>query len=154
MAEQTELILHIIHQFKQFHAMGQLHLIPRGELTLLLELEQGGGENGMTVSELAQRLQVSPPAVSRSLRHLREKGFIADRMDPADRRALRLTVSQAGREALQADMHQMDLFAGRVLSRLEPGELQEFSRVLDKLSDSLHHELQALRKKEDPCEKS
>ena len=154
MMDRSALLLHINRQFKRFHALHPTHLIPPGELTLLLAIEEAAdGARGATVSAVAQRLNSSPPAVSRCLRHLRQKGFVEDRTDPADRRTVRLTVSECGRDALRADMERMDCFMERVLLRLEPGELEQFSRILNRLCDSMACERERMQK-EEPCERS
>lgn len=155
MLETTELVLKINSQFKRFHAVKHANYqIPPGELALLLAIDRAADSAaGATVSDIARALRISPPAVSRHLRHLRHKGFVADCDDPADRRLVRLSVTQAGRTAMRADIERMDAFMARVLSRLVAGELEELSRLLDKLCDSMELEFQALGNEEEPCEK-
>ncbi len=53
-----------------------------------------------TPSELAYRLTVQPPTVTRLVDGLVERGFVARRMDERDRRRSTLAVTPAGRRAL------------------------------------------------------
>lgn len=61
--------------------------------------ENGGGN--ITVAQAAKRLGIPVPSVSRSLRSLSQKGFIERYSDPADRRTVRIKVTEAGEDELK-----------------------------------------------------
>ncbi len=53
------------------------------------------------LTELAELLGVSPPTASRAVDALVEHGFVARAPDPADRRAVLLTLTSSGRARVQ-----------------------------------------------------
>jgi DNA-binding MarR family transcriptional regulator len=76
----------------------------------LVELATGGA---LRLSDLAARLGVSAPTASRSVDGLVELGLVERRPDPADRRAVQIDVTQAGRARFE-ERH------GRVSAAFEP----------------------------------
>lgn len=60
--------------------------------------ETGGN---ITVAETARRLDVSMPAVSRSLKGLSEKGLIERDLNENDRRSVRIIVTKAGEKKVR-----------------------------------------------------
>jgi DNA-binding MarR family transcriptional regulator/GNAT superfamily N-acetyltransferase len=66
------------------------------EARLLYEIAHG---DGVTASGLATTLELDPGYVSRILRRFREQGLVRRRPCPRDRRAQRLTLTEAGRLA-------------------------------------------------------
>jgi DNA-binding MarR family transcriptional regulator len=54
--------------------------------------------DGLTVSELAQELQLRPPTVSRMLQRMEKSGWIARQSDPEDARVSRMFLTEAGRQ--------------------------------------------------------
>lgn len=65
-----------------------------------LDYAADNGEN-ITVAQAAKRLDISVPAVSRTLRALSEKGLIKRDFDKKDRRSVRIIVMPAGEKKLQ-----------------------------------------------------
>lgn len=57
--------------------------------------------DGLRASELAHRVGMSRPSMSRLVDRLERKGLVASTADPDDRRAVLLVSTVAGREALQ-----------------------------------------------------
>lgn len=54
-------------------------------------------ERSQTVRELAERLNISKPAISRAADRLEESGFIERDDDPKDRRSVLLSLTAAGK---------------------------------------------------------
>jgi DNA-binding MarR family transcriptional regulator len=62
----------------------------------------GGSPHGLRQSEIARRVGVTVPATSRQLHRLERRGLIEVRQDDRDRRASRVILTEAGRQAHDA----------------------------------------------------
>ncbi len=58
----------------------------------------GRADDGVRISQLAERIGASAPSTSRLVRRLVAKGMVTVETDPADRRAMRVRLSVAGME--------------------------------------------------------
>ncbi len=65
-----------------------------GQEMVLLELWK---EDGLKGSELADRLGVEPPTITRMIRRMESCGFVERRPDPADARSFRVHLTEKGR---------------------------------------------------------
>lgn len=97
-------------------------------------------EEGLTHSELADRLRVHPATVSNALKRMERAGFVERRSDPEDQRVSRVYLTEAGRSIRGA--------VERVWSQLEEQTLDGFSveehdmldRLLQRVRDNLREE--------------
>lgn len=124
------------------------HSLPMGGLSmgefLLLHLVKppSGQEEaqGACVSDLARQLSCSPPAVSRTLRHLEEKGLLKRQSSPEDRRSTYVELTPEGRELLLACRAEMDALSVRVAQRMGEAHLRALTAQLDRLTDIILEE--------------
>lgn len=72
----------------------------RGQPPLLRALRE---QEGLTHSEVAERLRVTPATITRMLQRMEKAGFITRRPDPADQRVSRVYLTDAGR-AVQSEL--------------------------------------------------
>ncbi len=88
---------------------------------------------GLNVTELAERIGVDFGGTSRLVDRLRVKGFLSGRPDGTDRRALRIELSQKGRDvartALAASKATNEVF----LKGVSQKEARQFRAILEKL---------------------
>lgn len=77
--------------------LAELGLHP-GQDVLLWMLAQDQG--GMTVSELAAKLGVESPTATRSLARIEKQGFFLREPVPADRRQVRIVITERARELI------------------------------------------------------
>jgi DNA-binding MarR family transcriptional regulator len=88
-------------------------------------------------SALAAAENVQPQSMTRALATLTERGLVAREPHPTDGRQTVITITDAGREVLEADRSQRDAWlAGVIDARLTPVE-REFLRAAAKLLDVL-----------------
>ena len=92
----------LMRAFMQFHRV-QAHqrnfgACTPGEIRMLFCIRQGtASENPeMKVSEISKRLQVTSPTVTQLLKGLEANGLVERRIDPADRRAVGITLTKRG----------------------------------------------------------
>ena len=94
-------------------------------------------EEPLRMGELAARLGISAPTVSRLVDHLAELGFLERVADEDDHRATRVCLSPAGRDGVAAVReHGADLLAHRIatLDDAERAVLERALPVLERLA--------------------
>jgi DNA-binding MarR family transcriptional regulator len=108
----------------------------RGASTLSL-LQVIADHDGIRPSEIADVQQVHPSLVTRQIRDLEDAGCVRVAEDPADRRSLLVTLTEAGSEELRRlvdfGLNRFALF----VSDWEPSEVQMLSELLRKLQTSM-----------------
>lgn len=143
----------ILRQFDMLRKMRQLNLadslntMPQGEFMVLHELlrsQKIKSEKGATISELANLLQVSPPAVSRTLKKLEQKGYAQRITDTSDRRNTYVYVTDEGNAAFRHCTLAMSGFMEKVFSHLEDSELEQYFLLSEKIYDAIKLELKSL----------
>lgn len=88
---------------------------------------------GATVSELAHRERVKLPSMTAVVNQMEAEGLAEKQQDPADRRCVRVVLTDRGREVAQAARAaRIAWFAGR-LDHLSKGEVAAISRALGAL---------------------
>jgi DNA-binding MarR family transcriptional regulator len=88
---------------------------------------------GISVVELARREMVTHPTMSRIVASMAKAGLVTRVADPNDRRAQRISLTEAGRAAyLQAAERRVALFR-MVLARLSPAARAEVLELADEL---------------------
>lgn len=91
---------------------------------VLAELEDEGEAGGARVSDLAQRQRVAQPSMTGLLQRLEGESWVTRRPDPADGRATLVSITAAGRSAL-------DEYRRASAARVRPhlAELSDFDRA-------------------------
>jgi len=101
-----------------------------GQEMVLIELWQADGLRG---GELACRLRVEPPTVTKMLRRLENFGLVERRPDPADARSFRAHLTPEGR-ALEGPVSRcFERAEEKTLAGLDPSERRELARLLAKM---------------------
>jgi len=125
--------------------VSHLHRTRIHQLLETLELYQGQPpalrelwkQEGLTQSELASRLKITPATVTRMLQRMEKTGFIRREPDPDDQRVTRVFLTGAGR-AVQEQVEcvfrtlEAETFAG-----LDPEELSLLRGLLLRLRENL-----------------
>jgi DNA-binding MarR family transcriptional regulator len=88
------------------------------------------------LSELNRHVLLSQPALSRLVDRLAGRGLVQRHPDPADRRGIRLSLTQSGR-ALQRQVGRKHArgVASAMAAGLTPGELRQLEAICLKLAD-------------------
>jgi DNA-binding MarR family transcriptional regulator len=106
--------------------MGEYGLTPHG-LTVLSSLEQGAA---LTQRELARRCGVAPSTLNHTVDHLERAGWIERRRDAADRRLVRLALTETGLRQLARVQEAAATRMEPMLDHLLPDEEQIVRRFL------------------------
>ena len=135
----------IERQFMQtLRRLGRLHLshtdsaVNRGEFVALASLERWdkrhGGE-GARASILAELVEASPQALSRTLRSLESKGFIERTADAKDRRNVLICLTDRGRAVLANGKEKIREQFGQVATRMGEKDLRQLIYLMNRLVD-------------------
>lgn len=104
------------------------------QVTVLKLIHHSGSR---TLSELAELLDVSAAAASKSVDRLARRKLLARREAKTDRRLTELTLTRLGRDVLKRyESSKTDLLA-RAFEQFTPEELESAAQVIDRLSAAL-----------------
>ena len=104
-----------------------------GQDMVLIELWQNDGLRG---GELACRLGVEPPTVTKMLRRLENMGLVERRTDPADARSFGVYLTAKGRALEGPVARRWELAEEKTLAGLDAGERETLRRLLIKARSS------------------
>lgn len=104
--------------------------LPQSQFHILHMLVE---EGVLTVSEIAERHQSAVPTISRMLKSLEQHGLIERRIDPADRRAIRVTLTETGRDAHARLIAALAAALAQVIEPLTDTELKDLIRAFGHL---------------------
>ncbi len=103
--------------------------IYRGQGMMMMFISQ---HEGLTHSEIADKLNISPAATTKVIKRLEEEGYVQRRSDEKDERVSRVFMQENGRAAISAIQ---DSF-----KKLDEQTFQDFKdEDLDHLETYLHH---------------
>ena len=99
-------------------------------------------DKGIFVSELAQLLHVSTPAVSRMLKSLEDKKLIQRTVDSADRRNTMIFVTPFGFEVLEKQEAILDQMMGSVVRKMGYEKMEQLISLWNCLADHIEKEIE------------
>lgn len=137
-------LMTIVHKLKHLNFPAALGLMPPSEMMLLAEiskLNKSRPEEPVTATDIARLLEVSPPAVSRTLNRLEEKRYIERLSHPGDRRNVRVILTDEGTAAIEENMDKVKAFLERALLHLSDDEIAQMSALFEKLFEAMKAEL-------------
>lgn len=128
------------------HLCSRLQLPPTSETSTLLSIYGLTARQdcpGVSVSELAGFLNVSMPTVSRCIQKLSTKGYVQKTLNEKDKRGTYVSLTPEGKELCQNAYKTISSFLSRVLTRLDPAEMEQFVSTMDKIYEAVRSELDA-----------
>jgi MarR family transcriptional regulator, organic hydroperoxide resistance regulator len=105
-----------------------------GQEMVLIEL---WGEDGLRGGELAERLGVEPPTVTKMLRRLERSGLVGRRRDPEDARSFRVYLTDEGRSLEEPVVRCWERVEEKTLAGMSAGERRTFHQLLTKVRANL-----------------
>jgi len=139
MAEIRDIWLHAHNMLRSARQIVNENLRPlnltSAEGNILLHLLTQGRE--MRQERLADELDVSRPAISRTIHSLEGKGFLTREADPEDRRAYRVRLT-ARALALGPEIERAyDRLYTLAVQGISPEELEQFTALFARISENL-----------------
>ncbi|MGA5868061.1 MarR family winged helix-turn-helix transcriptional regulator [Streptomyces cinereoruber] len=111
------------------------HGLETWEFDVLATLRRGGGP--LTAKSLAESVMISSAALTNRVDRLVARGLVARESVPGDRRSLHVTLTDAGRDLVDAAVEGHVQNQRKLLSALDENDRAEFSRMLRTLLVSL-----------------
>ena len=108
--------------------------VDRSAIVLLARLHEHGPSR---LSDLAGMLCLDVSTVSRHARTLEDRGYVARADDPADGRAVQLTLTESGRAVLETAFRNRQAWLDRSLAGWSAAERDDLARTLTRLADAL-----------------
>ena len=137
-AESIDLLLAQVCHLHRSRAHQRLEALGlyRGQPPVLFALWR---QEGLTHTELAERLQNTPSTISKMLRRMERAGFVVRQPDPGDQRVSRVYLSEAGR-AIQSEVQAtLRALEGETFAGLTSEERDVLHRCLQRLRENLLH---------------
>jgi len=116
------------------------HGLHVGQEMVLFELWQDDGLRG---GDLADRLGVEPPTITKMLRRLESCGLVERRSDPEDARSLRVYLTGRGKALEEPVSRCWEQAEQTVLAGMTARDRQTFRRLLDRVKSNLDPEFGA-----------
>lgn len=138
MAEIRDIWLHAHHIIRNARQRINEYLRPLGlssaEGNILLHLWTQGQEMGQ--DRLVEQLDVSKPAVSRTLASLEAKGFLTRQTDPDDRRAHRVCMTDKARAIGPTLEDAYNRLYTTAMGGISKQEFDEFVRLFGRIAEN------------------
>lgn len=109
---------------------GQYGELSRPQLRLMMKL----GKTDPTVSELAERLNISSPGVTQMLDKLASRGFLTRYSPDKDQRVVRVSISDRGRDVLQVAVRQFEERVTSMMQTLSDSEQEVITGLLQRMT--------------------
>jgi MarR family transcriptional regulator for hemolysin len=110
-----------------------------GSLPIWLILQTLAEQEGELQRQLAERLCIEGPTMTRHLDNLAADGLIERRPDPNDRRGTRVFATDEGRKLLHALWAVMERTEGDLLDGFSPQDVDALEELLTRLRENVWH---------------
>lgn len=107
--------------------------LKRNEFGLLMMIYHHGNGEGMKVSEISAHMQVTSSSVTQMVTALEAQGQVQRRMDPADRRSVRVTLTEQGNQAVEAAKKSLQESFAYVLRQMGPEKLTTLTELISEI---------------------
>lgn len=141
--EQREIAKRLMESYFESQASGNrmqnraVHNQKPGEIMVLyfISMNVKDGDPGLMVSEISGKLNVTSPTVTQHINSLETQELVERRADPADRRVVRIRLTEKGNSYIQRiNEARLQMFDGLV-NHLGEEESVRFAEMMGKASD-------------------
>lgn len=124
------------HHNQASRMFGEIGLF-RGQPQVLFKL---GDREGITQSELAEKLELTPATLTNLLTRMEHAGLIERRTDHIDSRCSRIFLTEAGRVKLSQAVEQTQKMDKAAFAGFSPEEQELLNQYLERVHQNLIHE--------------
>ena len=141
MKDAFEKLFRAVHQFKKLNVSDLIPGLSSSEFSVMGAILQMGENGKITSSELAAKTKTLPPAVSRTLRGLEEKGYVERSVDKKDRRNTYISLTEKGWKKGEEVRDRMQDFGCSVMSQLKEEDIDQLVAYLDRIYEIAEKEI-------------
>lgn len=98
-------------------------------------------EDGQTPGQLAGRLGVRPPTITKTINRLQAQGFLDKRSSETDARQAHIHLTETGTDAIRAIEKSVRKTEKQALKGLDKKDLKAFSKMLARIEQNLSDEI-------------
>lgn len=113
------------------------HIMPKSERMILACLLKKKRNRRLTISQLASELQISNPAISRTVGNLADKGWVSREVDGDDRRIIYIQATQKGQEKFNELIKEIRERLNKVFNQFSREEIEEFIKTGNKIAEAM-----------------
>jgi DNA-binding MarR family transcriptional regulator len=128
-------ILGRLHSTRADQYMDQIGLF-RGQGMLLKFIAR---HDGLTHSEVAEKLRISPAAVTKVIKRLEELQYLRRQPDPKDERISRIFIQPEGLKKFEEINHCFHQLENSLFQGFSESELEELQKYLDRIHVNLQN---------------
>ncbi len=141
-----EKLFRAMHQFKKLNVSAMIPGISSSEFSIMGTILRMGENGRITSSQLAAKTRMLPPAVSRTLRGLEEKGYVERTVDKKDRRNTYVSLTEKGWKKGEEVRDRMHDFGCSVMSQLKEEDVDQLVAYLDNIYEIAEKEIAAQKR--------
>lgn len=143
MESTYEGLFQAMSQFRKLKFSDMFPKISRAEFFTMNMIMDKEDEGEITVSELATKAHVLPPAMSRTIRGLENKGYVERNVNKNDRRNTYVELTDAGREITLRTRNTMRDFGHAVMNQVDEEEIKRLTAYLNHIYVIAENEIKA-----------
>lgn len=147
MRSTYEGLFQAMNQFRKLKFGDMFPDITRAEFFTMSMIMDKGEEGKITISELAVKAHVLPPAMSRTLRGLENKGYVERNVNKSDRRNTYVELTEEGKAITLRTRETMCDFGRAVMEQVDEEEIKRLISYLNNIYVIAEKEIKA-RKQE------
>lgn len=147
MGTTYEELFRAMSQFRKLKFSDMFPNISRAEfftMSMIMDKEENGK---ITISELATKAHVLPPAMSRTLRGLENKGYVERNVNKQDRRNTYVELTEQGKKITLQTRTSMCEFGRAVMEQVDEDEIRRLVTYLNHIYEIADLELKARKVK-------
>ncbi len=107
--------------------------IPQSEFCLMHVIAENNSPRGISVSQIAAALEVSPPAVSRTLKSLESRGLTEQQVNVLNRRSSIVKLTDSGKEFLNTAHENFIGMMDHIRVKMGNERLNEFNELFEEI---------------------
>lgn len=135
-----------IHSLSMLNFSGLLSRTSQSEFLVMgavLKLEQLHNSSNYGISNIADSLHVSSPAISRTITSLENKGYVARYTDRLNRRNTNVKLTELGAEVFDAERARLSEFMNSVVERMGEEKLSQLLNLSNELLINVEKEIKS-----------
>lgn len=149
MREEQKQFFDIMDSFRKMNITSMLPGISHGDFAVLKMIrrclqeqkDNAAGETAVKVSGIVKCSEMPAPAISRTLKHLEEKGYIVRTVDSTDRRNTFVNITEDGEALLNEADRIMSDFADTVFGQMGDDTMKKLNSYLARMAETAKAEI-------------